>query len=69
MDDLIDNVHTIQVNVDEGSSLTFENKVYMLNQFHFHTPSEHTLDGSNLPMEMHFVHLSNDSSLAVMAVF
>ncbi|HEX6180679.1 MAG TPA: carbonic anhydrase family protein [Chitinophagaceae bacterium] len=68
MDNLIDNGHTIQVNVDEGSTLTFENKIYMLKQFHFHTPSEHTLDEKHAPMEMHFVHQAQDGSLAVMAV-
>lgn len=25
-------------------------------QFHFHTPSEHTIDGRHVPLEMHLVH-------------
>lgn len=68
VEDIVDNGHTIQVNVDEGSTFTFAGKVYDLKQFHFHTPSEHTIDGENLPLEMHFVHQSEDKSLAVLSV-
>jgi carbonic anhydrase len=68
MNEIIDNGHTIQATVDPGSSFTFENKTYNLKQFHFHTPSEHTIDGQHLPMEMHLVHQSEDGTLAVIAV-
>jgi carbonic anhydrase len=68
MDDIIDNGHTIQVTVDEGSVFTFGPKSYNLKQFHFHTPSEHTVDGKNMPMEMHLVHQADDGSLAVVSV-
>lgn len=68
MDNVIDNGHTIQITVDSGSTFTFGDKVYSLKQFHFHTPSEHTLDGEQMPMEMHFVHQASDGSLAVVGV-
>lgn len=68
MEDIIDNGHTIQITVDEGSTFTFGEKSYNLKQFHFHTPSEHTLDGKHAPMEMHLVHQSADGSLAVIGV-
>ena len=68
MDDIIDNGHTIQVTVDEGSVFSFGTKTYNLKQFHFHTPSEHTVDWKNMPMEMHMVHQSDDGSLAVVSV-
>ena len=68
MDDIIDNGHTIQVTVDEGSTFSFGDKTYSLKQFHFHTPSEHTIDGKNMPMEMHMVHQDSDGSLAVVSV-
>lgn len=68
MEDIIDNGHTIQITVDEGSTFTFNNKVYSLKQFHFHTPSEHTIDGQHAPMEMHMVHQSEDGSLAVVGI-
>jgi carbonic anhydrase len=34
---------------------------YDLLQFHFHQPSEHTLNGNHSPMEVHFVHLRADT--------
>ena len=68
MEQIVDNGHTIQVTVDEGSSFTFEGETYELKQFHFHTPSEHTIDGKHYPMEMHMVHQSADKSLAVISL-
>lgn len=65
---IIDNGHTIQVKVDEGSTLTIREKTYHLKQFHFHIPSEHTLEGKHLPMEMHMVHQSEDGNLAVVGI-
>lgn len=68
MDDILDNGHTIQVTVDEGSTFSFAGKKYDLKQFHFHAPSEHTVDGKNLPLEMHMVHQGDDKSLAVVSI-
>ena len=42
---------------------------FELLQFHFHTPSEHTLDGTRFPMEQHFVHRDPDGGLLVVALF
>lgn len=65
---VIDNGHTIQVNYDEGSTLTVGNKVLTLAQYHFHAPSEHTVDGRHYPMEMHLVHQGPSGELAVLGV-
>ena len=46
----------IQFNYDLGSSLKFNNKLFDLVQFHFHTPSEHLLASVTYPLEMHIVH-------------
>lgn len=46
------------------------NNTYKLAQFHFHTPSEHQLDGVSYPMEVHFVHTCPETgSLAVVGLF
>ena len=62
------NGHTFQVNVDKGSALTIDGKRFELVQFHFHTPSEHTVDGKSYPMELHLVHQAADRNLAVIGV-
>ncbi len=65
--DIVDNGHTIQVTVDEGSTMTTGRNTYHLKQFHFHTPSEHTVNGRHFPMEVHFVHQADDGSFAVVS--
>ena len=64
----LDNGHTIQINSRTGETLTVGDKTYALIQFHFHAPSEHTVDGEHFPMEMHFVHQAEDGALAVVGV-
>lgn len=49
--------HTVQVNYDSGNSISYENRLYDFKQFHFHTPSEHLIDGVTYPMELHMVHV------------
>jgi carbonic anhydrase len=68
MHDIIDNGHSIQVTVEEGSTLKIKGKEYNLIQFHFHTPSEHIINNEQDPMEMHMVHQSKDGSLAVLSI-
>lgn len=64
----LNNGHTIQVSYAPGSALMSGNKSYELLQFHFHSPSEHAVDGSTYPMEAHFVHKAQDGTLAVVGV-
>jgi carbonic anhydrase len=64
----LDNGHTIQINAKTSEKLTVGDKSYALLQFHFHAPSEHTVDGERFPMEMHFVHQADDGALAVVGV-
>jgi carbonic anhydrase len=65
---VINNGHTIQIDVPEGGSVTLGSKDYVLKQFHFHHPSEHTIDGKQFPLEAHFVHAAADGDLAVIGV-
>lgn len=41
---------------------------YRLVAFHFHSPSEHTIDGKQLAAEMHLVHKNAKGELAVVAL-
>ena len=56
---MANNGHTVQMNYEAGSSLGAwaANDTWTLAQFHFHAPSEHTVDGTWFPLEMHLVHL------------
>lgn len=63
------NGHTIEVHAADGNTLTFDGTPYALLQFHFHSESEHTVDGVRFPMEVHFVHRAEDGNLAVLGVF
>ncbi|KAG7392697.1 hypothetical protein PHYBOEH_006311 [Phytophthora boehmeriae] len=53
----------------EQNVLTLKGKKYYTVQFHFHAPSEHTVNGHARAMELHLVHQSQDGCLAVVAVF
>jgi carbonic anhydrase len=66
--DGINNGHTIQINYDDGDTLTLGEIPYELAQYHFHSPGEHTLAGRRFPMEMHMVHRSGSGDLAVVGV-
>jgi len=65
---IIDNGHTVQVNIKEGSLFKIDGVDYKLKQFHFHVPSENNINGNEFPMEAHFVHATDDGKLAVVAV-
>jgi carbonic anhydrase len=66
--DAINNGHTIQVNYSEGDTLTVGGGAYRLVQYHFHAPSEHTVNGKPFPMEMHLMHANAEGQLAVIGV-
>lgn len=65
---LINNGHTVQVNVPPGSTLKVGDEVYELVQYHFHRPSEEHVDGKPMAMVTHLVHKSASGKLAVIAV-
>jgi len=66
--DIVNNGHTIQVNYAAGSSIEVGGKRYKLLQFHFHSPSEHAVDGRPYDMVAHLVHQAADGQLGVIAV-
>lgn len=65
---IVNNGHTIQVNVEPGSTLKINKDVFNLLQFHFHRPSEEQIDGKPMAMVAHFVHKNADGKLAVLGV-
>ena len=65
---ILNNGHTIQVNVPEGSKLRIDSMPYELVQFHFHKPSEELVEGKPSAMVVHFVHKNKEGKLAVLGV-
>ncbi|MEZ5262172.1 MAG: carbonic anhydrase family protein [Acidimicrobiales bacterium] len=65
---VVDNGHTVQVNLDNAGAMVIDGVPFTLVQFHFHTPSEHTLAGAAYPLEYHLVHRSEAGELAVVGV-
>ena len=65
---VIDNGHTVQVNVSAGNSIEVMGRRYELQQFHFHRPSEERINGRQFDMVAHLVHKDLEGKLAVVAV-
>jgi len=66
--EIVNNGHTIQVNLPAGGAVTLGGTEYKLLQFHFHTPSEEKIDGKNYPLVAHLVHRDAQGQLAVVGV-
>jgi carbonic anhydrase len=68
-DTIVNNGHTIELDMGDNSVLSAGSRGnYRLVQFHFHRPSEHTINGASFPMEVHFVHQNASGALAVVGV-
>ncbi len=66
--DLINTGETVKFNYSSGSELDWGGNTYELLQFHFHTRSEHLIDGEPYAMEIHLVHRKAADELAVVGI-
>jgi carbonic anhydrase len=67
---IFNNGHTVEVEIDTGNNtLVLDGVAYELVQFHFHTGSEHRVNGRGYDMELHLVHKSAAGTNAVIGVF
>ena len=65
-----DEFATVRAEVPAGAAhLMLGGVRWELEQFHWHTPSEHEVEGRHTPLEMHFVHTRADEAILVIAVF
>ena len=61
---------TVRADVPLGAARLFiKGTRWDLAQFHWHTPSEHEVEGRKTPLEMHLVHSRSDGALLVVAMF
>lgn len=65
---VVNNGHTIQVDVDGDNTLMVRGSSYKLVQFHFHHPSEEKINYKGYAMVAHLVHKNAEGQLAVLAV-
>lgn len=65
---VIDNGHTVQINLDRGNAIAVMGRRFELVQFHFHRPSEERINGRQFAMVAHLVHKDLEGKLAVVAV-
>lgn len=65
------------INDGHDITMTFEGKVgtvmvngkaYSFEKMHWHSPSDHTINGQRFPLELHLVHRSADGALAVIGI-
>lgn len=64
----INNGHTIQFTIHPGNFALIGGENYEVVQGHFHSPSEHTVNGKTYPMEIHLVHANQGGDLAVIGI-
>lgn len=65
---VVNNGHTVQVDVEGDNSLTVRGNSYRLLQFHFHHPAEEKVNHKGFAMVAHLVHRNDLGQLAVVAV-
>jgi carbonic anhydrase len=60
---------TLEFTTPPGNWIDRNGRRHELVQFHFHTPSEHAINGEHAAIEIHLVHEGADGDLCVVAVF
>ncbi|KAM7263871.1 hypothetical protein ACFE04_001554 [Oxalis oulophora] len=66
---LINDGHGIAMDFKGGiGSMVIDGKSYTFEQMHWHTPSEHLLDGEQFPLELHLVHKTTEDNIAVVGI-
>ncbi len=67
---VVNNSHTIEFSPKQGNYLSLGYDFWNLAQFHVHAASEHTINGKQSPLEIHFVHtnVNNDKELLVVGL-
>lgn len=61
--------HDMMLKWESGAgTIEINGTEYELNQCHWHSPSEHTINGKRLALEVHMVHESLDGKVAVVGI-
>ncbi|KAL6900834.1 hypothetical protein ACP4OV_005510 [Aristida adscensionis] len=66
---IVNRGHDIMVRFEgDAGSLVINGTAYQLRQLHWHSPTEHTVDGRRYDMELHMVHQSAEKKIAVIGI-
>ncbi|KAF8769508.1 hypothetical protein HU200_006545 [Digitaria exilis] len=66
---IVNRGHDIMVRFEgDAGSLVINGTAYYLKQLHWHSPTEHTVDGRRYDLELHLVHESAEKKAAVIAI-
>jgi carbonic anhydrase len=67
---LVNDGHDIAVRFEAGKvgTISIAGKAYSFDTMHWHTPSDHTINGQRFPLELHLVHKSADGAVAVIGI-
>lgn len=60
--------HKVQVDAPAGMGMISGDMLFNFIQVHFHTPSEHEVNGQRYPLAAHFVHATGDGVLGVLGM-
>ncbi|CAL4911543.1 unnamed protein product [Urochloa decumbens] len=66
---LINDGHDISLGFEgKVGTITVNGEVYNFERLHWHSPSDHTINGQRFPLELHLVHKSADGAVAVIGI-
>ncbi|KAL7247790.1 hypothetical protein ACSBR2_002660 [Camellia fascicularis] len=65
---LVNNGYNVEMEFGNAGVLIGNGKNYTLQQMHWHTHSEHTINNASFDAELHLVHQASDGSISVIAI-
>ncbi|KAL7247786.1 hypothetical protein ACSBR2_002656 [Camellia fascicularis] len=65
---LVNNGYNIEMEFGNAGVLIGNGKNYTLQEMHWHTRSEHTIDNASFAAELHLVHNASDGSISVISI-
>ncbi|XP_027068088.1 alpha carbonic anhydrase 1, chloroplastic-like isoform X3 [Coffea arabica] len=65
----VNNGFNIELRCGKNTNLLIsDGKAYIFSQLHWHSPSEHRIDGVQYDAELHLVHIADDGCIAVIGI-
>uniref|UniRef100_A0ACD5UW81 Uncharacterized protein n=1 Tax=Avena sativa TaxID=4498 RepID=A0ACD5UW81_AVESA len=67
---LVDNIYNIGLRYADApaGAVQIDGVTYTLKNIHWHSPSEHTINGERFAVEQHMVHISDEGNITVVAI-